>query len=100
MARIVRRYDKGQELLLTRMSDDDSEAVAAPAKRGFGDLAGEFFASLGITEERYKAVKVALQLDPTCGCAERKKWLNELGDKLGVDGVVIKMAQWMDRRKG
>ena len=81
------------------MNIDEPENAAVPAQRGFGDLAGEFFASLGITEDRYKSVKVALQFDPTCGCAERKKWLNEFGDKLGVDGVVIKMAQWMDRRK-
>jgi hypothetical protein len=81
------------------MSDEELESAVAPAGRGFGDLAGEFFASLGITEDRYKAVKIALHLDPACGCADRKKWLNELGNNLGVDGAVIKMAQWMDRRK-
>ena len=80
------------------MSDDEFDSAVGPAARGFGDLAGEFFASLGVTEDRYKAVKIAFHLDPTCGCADRKKWLNELGNKLGVDGVVIKMAQWMDRR--
>ena len=79
---------------------DELARVPQPGKRGLGDLAGEFFASLGITEERYKAVKVALYLDPNCNCADRKKWLNEMGQKLGVDGVVLKMAKWMDRRKG
>jgi hypothetical protein len=81
-------------------SEADSQRESPPAKRGLGDLAGDFFAAMGISEERYKAAKVALHLDPTCGCAERKKWLNEMGQKLGVDGVVLKMAQWLDRRKG
>ena len=67
---------------------------------GLGDIAEDFFKSLGITEERYKSVKVTLHLDPNCNCADRKRWLNEVGAKLGVDGVVVKMAQWMDRRKG
>lgn len=67
---------------------------------GLGDVAEAFFKSLGITEERYQAVKVALHLDPKCNCADRKRWLNEVGAALGVNGVVVKMAQWMDRRKG
>jgi hypothetical protein len=67
---------------------------------GLGDLAEAFFKSLGITEERYQAVKVALHLDPKCNCADRKRWLNEVGAQLGVSSVVVKMAQWMDRRKG
>jgi hypothetical protein len=77
--------------------DNDRQAVAPPTKPGLGDLAEAFFTSLGITEERYRAVKVALELDPTCGCAERKKWLNAMGAKLGVNSVVAKMAAWMDR---
>jgi hypothetical protein len=64
-----------------------------------GDLAEAFFKSVGITDERYRAVKVTLHLDPKCNCADRKRWLNEMGKKLGIDRVVIKMAQWMDRRK-
>jgi hypothetical protein len=81
-------------------SEADSQREPPPVKRGLGDLAGDFFAALGITEERYKAVKVALHLDPNCNCADRRKWLNEMGEKLGVDGVVMKMAKWMDQRKG
>jgi hypothetical protein len=80
------------------ISDDAS--VADAEKRGLGDLAEQFFHSLGITEERYKAVKVAMHLDPKCNCADRRRWLNEVGKKLGVDGVVLKLARWMDRRKG
>lgn len=67
--------------------------------RGLGDLAEDFFKSLGITEERYRAVKAKLHLDPHCGCADRKRWLNEVGARLGVDSVVVKMARWIDRRQ-
>ena len=80
-------------------TSDGHRSDAAATKPGLGDLAEAFFKSLGITEERYKAVKVKLHLDPHCNCADRKKWLNEMGAKLGVDGVVVKMAKWMDRRK-
>jgi len=83
-------------------SEGKQPAAGRPGlgRLGLGDLAEDFFKSLGITEERYKSVKVTLHLDPKCNCADRKRWLNEVGAKLGVDGVVVKMAQWMDRRKG
>ena len=81
-------------------SKDPKRSENRAAKPGLGDLAEDFFKSLGITEERYKSVKVALHLDPKCNCADRRRWLNEVGEKLGVDGVVMKMARWMDRRKG
>jgi hypothetical protein len=81
------------------MSESADERLPT-TKRGLGDLAGDFFAAMGVTEERYEAVKVVLHLDPKCNCADRKKWLNEMGAKLGVDGVVVKMAKWLDRRKG
>jgi hypothetical protein len=79
------------------LTDDDAQRtpLAAP---GLGDLAAEFFTSLGITEERYRSVKVKLHLDPKCNCADRRRWLNEVGAKLGVDGVVLKLAKWMDGR--
>ncbi|MGD9633662.1 MAG: hypothetical protein AB7G28_04560 [Pirellulales bacterium] len=64
---------------------------------GLGDLAEAFFKSLGVTEQRYREVKVKLHLDPKCNCADRRRWLNEVGAKLGVDGVVVKLARWMDR---
>jgi hypothetical protein len=85
------------------MSSDPSIPGDAPPvraqQRGLGDLAEQFFKSLGITEERYKAVKVAMHLDPKCNCADRRRWLNDVGKELGVDGVVLKLAKWMDRRK-
>lgn len=75
----------------------DTDSQPPPPDRGLGDLAESFFKSLGITEERYRSVKVKLHLDPNCNCADRKRWLNEVGAKLGVDGVVVKLARWMDR---
>jgi hypothetical protein len=75
------------------------EATTEDPLRGLGDLAGEFFGTLGITEARYRAVKLALHLDPKCGCADRRRWLNEMGDRLGVDGVIVKLARWMDRER-
>jgi len=77
----------------------DDSTQRAPEKRGLGDLTESFFTSLGITKERYQAAKAGLGLDPGCNCDARKKWLNELGGKLGVDAVVLKMAKWLDRRK-
>jgi hypothetical protein len=91
------RCDNGCMSSDPSLSDDAS--VADAEKRGLGDLAEQFFHSLGITEERYKAVKVAMYLDPKCNCADRRRWLNEVGKELGVDGVVLKLAKWMDRRK-
>jgi len=61
-------------------------------------LAGDFFASLGVSEERYLAAKAVLGLDPTCRCPERRKWLNEMGARLGVDNVLVKIAKWIDQR--
>lgn len=66
---------------------------------GLGDRAEAFFKSLGVTEDRYRAVKVTLHLDPKCKCADRRRWLNDVGARLGVDGVIAKMARWMDRGK-
>lgn len=77
----------------------EEQLSSTPPAPGLGDLAAQFFASLGITEDRYQAVKVAWHLDPKCKCADRRRWLNEMGAELGVDGVVVKLAQWLDRRK-
>jgi hypothetical protein len=82
------------------MSDSDSNAVGdsneTPPAPGLGDLAARFFASVGVSEARYKAAKVAWHLDPKCKCADRRRWLNDMGRQLGVDGVVVKLAKWMD----
>jgi hypothetical protein len=78
----------------------ETELPDEPARpQGLGDLAARFFASLGVTEERYRGVKVQLHLDPKCNCADRRRWLNEVGTKLGVEGVVVKLARWMDNEQ-
>jgi len=45
-----------------------------------GDQVESAFNALGITEERYKATKELFGLPPTCGCADRKEWLNKVSD--------------------
>ena len=35
---------------------------------------------VGITEDRYQTAKQMFGLAPTCGCAERKEWLNRVTD--------------------
>jgi hypothetical protein len=83
-------------------TDPAKEDEAKPqilSKPGLGDLTERFFFSLGITKDRYRAAKAAVGLEPDCNCDARKKWLNELGGRLGVDKVVLKMAKWMDERK-
>ena len=77
----------------------ENEKNGEPSEPGLGDLAKAFFKSVGVTEERYRAAKEALGLDPTCRCDDRRKWLNAMGHRLGVDGVVLRMARWMDRSK-
>lgn len=66
---------------------------------GIGDLTKEFFGALGITEERYKAVKETLHLEPTCKCAARQEWLNAMGDELGITGVANRFAGWLVKRR-
>lgn len=77
---------------------EDQPRATVGSEVGLGDLAAGFFASLGITEERYRSAKATLHLDPHCGCADRRQWLNDVGRQLGVDGVIVKMARWLDGR--
>jgi hypothetical protein len=66
---------------------------------GLGDLAAEFFKSLGITEERYKAVKGKLHLDPNCNCPERQQRLNEFGEQLGGTWAAKRFAEWLSEKR-
>lgn len=83
----------------TTEAKSEAKSSGIPADPGLGDLAKLFFESVGVTKDRYRAAKEALGLDPTCRCDDRRKWLNAMGHRLGVDGVVLKMARWMDRGK-
>lgn len=69
------------------------------AASGVGDLAAEFFATLGITPERYQAVKESLNLPDECGCDKRKRLLNALGEKLGINEAAAAMTAWLKGRQ-
>lgn len=45
-----------------------------------GDRVEQLLASIGIIEDRYKQVKALFGLPPTCGCSQRKAWLNRVSD--------------------
>lgn len=51
------------------------QAVAA---KPMGDRVEQLMQSLGITEDRYRAAKALFGLPPTCHCAARKEWLNNV----------------------
>ena len=59
-----------------------SGSVNHPPSAGLGDLAEHLLASLGVTKEKYLAVKQACGLPPTCNCDARKEWLNRVSDWL------------------
>jgi hypothetical protein len=61
--------------------DPDHPAYPRP-KRGLGDMVEGVLKSVGITEERVSKV-----LGKPCGCKERKKRLNSLGERLGIGRV-------------
>lgn len=45
-----------------------------------GDYTERLLASIGITEDRYREAKELFGLPPTCGCSQRKQWLNDVSD--------------------
>lgn len=47
-----------------------------------GDDLEQALTNLGITKERYIALKEALHLAPSCNCDARKQWLNDQSHKL------------------
>lgn len=65
----------GQNLPKAR---DESRATKA-LKDGWGDRITSALKKIGITEERYKDVKAKFGLPPTCGCPQRREWLNRIG---------------------
>jgi hypothetical protein len=62
---------------------------------GLGDLAAEFFASLGVTPETYQATKESLHLLGGCRCDRRKRLLNAVGERLGINDAAAAMANWL-----
>jgi hypothetical protein len=57
---------------------------AIPGGQGLGDKVEQLLSAVGITQERYVAVKGAFGLKGGCGCAKRKALLNKIGARLGI----------------
>jgi hypothetical protein len=51
-------------------------------RKKLGDHVESLLASIGVTKERYGAVKQNLGLEPACDCPDRQAWLNKWGDKV------------------
>lgn len=51
-------------------------------KAGLGDKIESMLTKLGVTKERYIALKKRLGLIPECNCLKRKELLNKLGRSL------------------
>jgi hypothetical protein len=46
---------------------------------GLGDYTERMLERVGVTQDRYTKAKSLFGLAPTCGCSERKEWLNAVG---------------------
>jgi len=71
---------------ITTVIDDTSgtrkihnEPAKPEDKMGWGDKVEKQLKALGITPEKYVAIKEKFGLPPTCNCGGRKKWLNKVG---------------------
>ena len=74
------------------MTAREARRVATPTKKlPLGDAIELGLASLGITPESYVEFKEKFGLPPTCGCAERKRWLNKFGETFGVNHLLGKL---------
>lgn len=59
------------------------QCAGTPAERKkLGDKVEALFASIGITQDKYKEVKEKFGWPPTCDCPKRKEWLNRVDDWL------------------
>ncbi len=54
--------------------------VRKAKQEGWGDKIEKQLQSLGITPEKYVAIKEKFGLPPTCYCKGRKAWLNKVGE--------------------
>ena len=73
----------GETRRVKTLRDCAAQKREAPAKRsvstgGLGDFTERMLKTIGVTEDRYKAVKELFGLSPTCNCEKRKEWLNEV----------------------
>lgn len=58
-----------------------------------GDVVEKSLKFLGVTPERYVAFKAKFGAAPTCGCASRKRWLNDFSREFGGERVAW-LLQW------
>jgi hypothetical protein len=63
---------------------DDSYLSRGNPTPGLGDYTEQMLSTIGVTKDRYAAVKEAFGLAPTCDCEVRKAWLNKVGAWLGL----------------
>ena len=47
-------------------------------RQGLGDLTERLLKSVGVTQDRWAAVKERFGYAPTCACEARKEWLNQV----------------------
>ena len=64
-----------------------------------GDSFEEVLQTLGITQERWLALKALVQDDPKCNCEARKQWLNQTSAALQmkVEQVRAVLRKWYER---
>ena len=64
-----------------------------------GDSFEEVLQKLGITQERWLALKALVQDDPKCNCEARKQWLNQTSAALQmkVEQVRAVLRKWYER---
>lgn len=71
-------------------------------KRYAGDYLKLTLDALGISQRHYKVIKKKLGAPPTCGCAARQQWLNDV-DKLVRErsgNIARKAINWIRRVLG
>lgn len=67
------------KLKLSELAPPPPRKDRAVDTEGWGDKVTVFLKGLGVTEESYKAIKQKFGLPPTCGCSQRREWLNKVG---------------------
>lgn len=69
---------------------NDAKPVAVPKTRPganplpLGDYTEAILSGLGVTKDKWVAVKKRFGAIPKCGCPERQKWLNDVGNWLAT----------------
>jgi hypothetical protein len=75
-------WEKGTgigQIRLAEIAPPSSYPERTDVAGGWGDAVTRALKKIGVTEERYKEVKAMFGLPPTCGCPQRREWLNQVG---------------------